>query len=105
VTGPIRKDKRLGTVTVVVDGRVAGAAALLTSRSIPKASSFDRLRSHAVVVLALIAVAAFAILMVVLAVRRRRRGRRRSEEEMQSSRENRRKSREQQRSGERGVRR
>jgi serine-type D-Ala-D-Ala carboxypeptidase (penicillin-binding protein 5/6) len=107
VTGPIRKDKRLGRVTVVVDGRVAGTAALLTSRSIPKASTFDRLRSHAVVVLALtlIAVAAFAILMVVLAVRRRRRGRRRSEEEMQSSRENRRKSREQQRSGERGVRR
>jgi D-alanyl-D-alanine carboxypeptidase (penicillin-binding protein 5/6) len=105
VTGPIRKDKRLGRVTVVVDGRVAGAAALLTSRSIPKASTFDRLRSHAVVVLALIAVAAFAILMVVLAVRRRRRSRRRSEEEMQSSRENRRNSREQQRSGERGVRR
>jgi serine-type D-Ala-D-Ala carboxypeptidase (penicillin-binding protein 5/6) len=105
VTGPIRKDKRLGTVTVVVDGRVAGTAALLASRSIPKASTFDRIRSHAVVVLALIAVAAFAILMVVLAVRRRRRGRRRSEEEMQSSRENRRKSREQQRSGERGVRR
>jgi D-alanyl-D-alanine carboxypeptidase (penicillin-binding protein 5/6) len=106
VTGPIRKDKRLGSVTVVVDGRVAGAAALLASRSIPKASTFDRLRSHAVIVLALIAVAGFAILMVVLAVRRRRRGRRRgSEEEMQSSREIRRKSREQQRSGERGIRR
>jgi D-alanyl-D-alanine carboxypeptidase (penicillin-binding protein 5/6) len=106
VTGPIRRDKRLGSVTVVVDGRVAGAAALLASRSIPKASTFDRLRSHAVIVLALIAVAGFAILMVVLAVRRRRRGRRRgSEEEMQSSREIRRKSREQQRSGERGIRR
>jgi D-alanyl-D-alanine carboxypeptidase (penicillin-binding protein 5/6) len=105
VTGPIRKDKRLGRVTVVVDGRVAGAAALLASRSIPKASTFDKLRSHAVIVLALIAVAVFAILMVVLGVRRLRRGRRLSEEEMQSSRENRRKSREQQRSGERGVRR
>ncbi len=105
VTGPIRRDKQLGRVTVVVDGRVAGSAAVLASRSIPKASTFDRLRSHAVIVLALIAVAAFAILIVVLAVRRRRRGRRPSEEEMQSSREIRRKSREQQRSGERGVRR
>jgi D-alanyl-D-alanine carboxypeptidase (penicillin-binding protein 5/6) len=105
VTGPIRKDKRLGRVTVVVDGRVAGAAALLASRSIPKASTFDKLRSHVVIVLALLAVGAFAILMIVLGVRRRRRGRRLSEEEMQSSRENRRRLREQQRNGDRGVRR
>jgi D-alanyl-D-alanine carboxypeptidase (penicillin-binding protein 5/6) len=105
VTGPIRKDKRLGRVTVVVDGRVAGAATLLASRSIPQASTFDKLRSHVVIVLALLAVGAFAILMIVLGVRRRRRGRRLSEEEMQSSRENRRRLREQQRNGDRGVRR
>ncbi len=105
VTGPIRKDKRLGRVTVVVDGRVAGGAALLASRSIPKASTFDRLRSHLVIVLALLAVGVFAILVVVLAVRRRRRGRRMSEEEMESSREIRRRVREQQRNGDREIRR
>ena len=106
VTGPIRKGKRLGRVTVVVNGRVAGAAALLASRSIPEASTFDKLRSHAVIVLALIAVAAFGILMIVLAVRRRRRRRPMSEEEMQSSREDRRRIREHQRgAGDRGARR
>jgi D-alanyl-D-alanine carboxypeptidase (penicillin-binding protein 5/6) len=100
VTGPIRRGRRLGKVTVVVDGRVAGSAPLLASRSIAKASAFDRLRSHALVVLALIAVAAFAILGIALAVRRRRRrpgGRPLSEEEMESSREKRRRLREQRR--------
>jgi D-alanyl-D-alanine carboxypeptidase (penicillin-binding protein 5/6) len=107
VTGPIPKGKRLGRVTVVVDGRVAGSAALVASRSIPEASTFDKVRSHALVVLALIAVGAFGILMVVLAVRRRRRLRRRlNEEEMESSREDRRRIREQRReAGDRGARR
>jgi serine-type D-Ala-D-Ala carboxypeptidase (penicillin-binding protein 5/6) len=106
VTGPIRKGRRLGRVTVVVDGRVAGSAGLLASRAIAKASTFDRLRSHLLLMLALIAVAAFAILVIALAVRRRRRsrprGRRSNEEEMQSSRENRRRIREQRR-GDREV--
>lgn len=105
VTGPIRKDKRLGRVTVVVHGRVAGAAALLTSRSIPDASTFDKVRSQTWVLLALIAVGAFAIMVIVLVVRRRRSARRFSEEEMQSSRENRRRIRERQRAGDRGARR
>jgi D-alanyl-D-alanine carboxypeptidase (penicillin-binding protein 5/6) len=106
VTGPIRKGNRLGRVTVVVDGRVAGSAALLASRSIPEASTFDKVRSHAVIVLALIAVGAFGILVIVLAVRRRRRRRRpRSEEEMESIREDRRRIREQRRgAGDRGAR-
>jgi D-alanyl-D-alanine carboxypeptidase (penicillin-binding protein 5/6) len=105
VTGPVRRGKRLGRVTVVVDGRVAGAAPLLASRSIPKASSFDRLRSHALAVLALIAVLGSAILVAALAVRRWRRrrsrgpGRSLSEEEMQSIRDNRRRMREQRRGG------
>jgi D-alanyl-D-alanine carboxypeptidase (penicillin-binding protein 5/6) len=107
VTGPIPMGKRLGRVTVVLDGRPAGSAALLASRSIPKASAFDRLRSHALVWLALLAIGAFAILLVVLAVRRRRRGGSPpSEEEMRSSRENRRMLREQRRdAAERRVRR
>jgi D-alanyl-D-alanine carboxypeptidase (penicillin-binding protein 5/6) len=93
VTGPIRRNRRLGRVTVVVDGRVAGGATLLASRSISEASTFDKVRSHAALVLALIAVAAFAILVIVLAVRRRRRRPRASEEEMPTSRENRRRER------------
>ncbi len=110
VTGPIRRGSRLGKVTVLVDGRVAGSAALVALRSIPKASSFDRLRSHALVVIALIAVAAFAILLVALAVHRRRRrrpgGRQLSEEEMRSIRENRRRMRDERRGdGDQGSRR
>lgn len=99
VTGPIRRGRRLGSVTVLVDGHLAGGAALLAARSIPKASAFDRLRSHAALIVALIALVGFAILLVVLAVRRRRGWRRPpSEEEMRGSREMRRRIREQQRS-------
>ena len=110
VTGPIRRGRRLGKVTVTLDGRVAGTAALFAARSIPRASAFDRLRSHRALLVALIAVAAFAILVIVLAVRHRRRSNEDaaalSEEEMQSSRENRRRLREEQRgSDDREVRR
>jgi serine-type D-Ala-D-Ala carboxypeptidase (penicillin-binding protein 5/6) len=105
VTGPIRKGMRLGRVTIVIDGRIAGAAALLASRSIPEASSFDKVRSRAKGVPALIAVGAFAILVIALVVRRRRRGPL-SEEEMRSTREKRRRTREQRRgAGGRGGRR
>jgi serine-type D-Ala-D-Ala carboxypeptidase (penicillin-binding protein 5/6) len=98
VSGPIRRGRRLGSVTVLVDGRVAGATALLAARSIPKASTFEVVRSHAVTYLALLALAALAILLVTLVVRRRRRnGRKPSEEEMESGREKRRRMREQQR--------
>jgi serine-type D-Ala-D-Ala carboxypeptidase (penicillin-binding protein 5/6) len=107
VTGPIRKGRRLGRVTVVLDGRPSGSTALVASRSVSKASAFDRLRSHVGRWLALLAIGAFAILLVALAVHRRRRGGPPpSEEEMQSSRENRRMLREQQReAAERRVRR
>jgi serine-type D-Ala-D-Ala carboxypeptidase (penicillin-binding protein 5/6) len=101
VTGPVRKGKRLGRVTVVVDGRVAGGAALLASRSIPEASTFDKLRSNAAIVLALIAVVASAILLIGLAVRwRRKRKRRLSEEEMHNRRETRRRIRDERGAGE-----
>ncbi|MGH2981706.1 MAG: D-alanyl-D-alanine carboxypeptidase family protein [Solirubrobacterales bacterium] len=99
VTGPIRRDRRLGRVTVAVDGRVAGAAALLASRSIAEASTFDKVRSQTAAVPALIAIVASAILLVVLVTRRRRRTGRPSEEEMQAIRENRRRIREQRRGG------
>jgi serine-type D-Ala-D-Ala carboxypeptidase (penicillin-binding protein 5/6) len=102
VTGPIGKGRRLGRVTVTLDGRVAGAAALLASRSLAEAGSFDKLRSNAALVAALIALGLFAILGIALAVRRLRRGRRPSEEDMQDSREQRRRIREQRRSGDRG---
>jgi D-alanyl-D-alanine carboxypeptidase (penicillin-binding protein 5/6) len=108
VTGPIPRGRRLGKVTVLIDGRVAGSSPLLASRAIAKASTFDRLRSHALALLALIAVAGFAILVIALAIRRRRRrrpgGRTSNEEEMQSIREHRRRIRAQRR-GDREARR
>jgi serine-type D-Ala-D-Ala carboxypeptidase (penicillin-binding protein 5/6) len=100
VTGPVRRGARLGRVTVIVDGREAGAAPLFAARSIPKASAFERLRSHGLLLLALLAIALSAILLVVLAVRRHRGNgspAALSEEEMASSRENRRRLREQER--------
>jgi serine-type D-Ala-D-Ala carboxypeptidase (penicillin-binding protein 5/6) len=105
VTGPIRRGKRLGRVTIRIDGRIAGGASLLASRSIPEASSFEVVRSRAKATAALILVGAFAILTLVFAVRRRRRRlRSRSEEEMRSSREKRRRIREQRRgTGDRGA--
>lgn len=109
VTGPVPRGARLGKVTVIVDGRVAGSAPLFASRAVPKASAFDRLRSHGLLLLALLAIAASAILLVVLAIRRRGGNgspTAPSEEEMESSRENRRRLREQQReSDDREVRR
>src|SRR5207237_8570881 len=69
VTGPVRRGRPLGTGIVLVDGRVAGASALLAARSIPKASTFEVIRSRALSYLALIAGVALAILLVVLVVR------------------------------------
>jgi len=104
VTGPIRRGRRLGTVRVVVDGRLAASAALLAVRGIPEASAFEKLKSRPALVAALIAVAGFAILVVVFLVRRGLRGNRPSEEDMRSSREKRRRDREQRRDGNEGTR-
>ncbi len=102
VTGPVRRGRRLGRVTITLDGRVAGAAALLAARAVPEASELEKLLSHTLAVLALIALGASAILLVGLAMRRRRRPPRASEEEMEVSREQRRRMREQRRSGAQG---
>jgi D-alanyl-D-alanine carboxypeptidase (penicillin-binding protein 5/6) len=102
VEGPVRKGARLGRVTVTVDGLRSGSAALIASRSVPEASSFDVARSWVEDKVALLAVAAFVIVVAVVAVRRRRSPIRRSEEEMRAVREQRRRIREQSRKDEVG---
>jgi D-alanyl-D-alanine carboxypeptidase (penicillin-binding protein 5/6) len=71
VEGPLRRGARLGRATVFVDGREAGAVALLAGRSVPKASAFDRARTFVADNLLPIAVAAFVILMLVAILLRR----------------------------------
>ena len=105
VTGPIRKGKRLGRVTVTVDGRPAGAAALLAAKAVSEASEFDKLRSHALLVLALIALGGSAILVAAFAIRRRMRRVHVSEEDMEEDREQRRILREQRRNDREGSQR
>jgi D-alanyl-D-alanine carboxypeptidase (penicillin-binding protein 5/6) len=105
VTGPIRKGKRLGRVTVTVDGRPAGAAALVATMAVPEASEFDKLRSHALLALALIALGGSAILVAAFAIRRRMRRVHVSEEDMEEDREQRRMMREQRRNDREGSQR
>jgi D-alanyl-D-alanine carboxypeptidase (penicillin-binding protein 5/6) len=105
VTGPVRKGKRLGRVTVTVDGRPAGAAALLAAKAVSEASEFDKLRSHALLVLALIALGGSAILVAAFAIRRRMRRVHVSEEDMEEDREQRRILREQRRNDREGSQR
>jgi D-alanyl-D-alanine carboxypeptidase (penicillin-binding protein 5/6) len=45
VEGPIRRGARIGSAIVLVDGRRAGRVRLRASRSIPKATAFDRMRT------------------------------------------------------------
>jgi D-alanyl-D-alanine carboxypeptidase (penicillin-binding protein 5/6) len=44
VEGPLRRGRKLGRAAVFVEGRRVGGVALLASRSVPKASAFDRAR-------------------------------------------------------------
>jgi D-alanyl-D-alanine carboxypeptidase len=82
VTGPVRAGAALGTATVSVDGLRAGTVKLVTSRSVPAATSFDKARGfigeHLVPLAVALAVALCAILFVAMllgrAVRRIRRG-------------------------------
>lgn len=82
VTGPVHRGAALGTATVSVDGLRAGTVKLVTSRSVPAASSFDKARGfigeHLVPLAVALAVALCAILFVAMllgrAVRRIRRG-------------------------------
>jgi D-alanyl-D-alanine carboxypeptidase (penicillin-binding protein 5/6) len=80
VTGPIRRGARLGTATVSVDGLRAGSVALVASRSVPAASSFDKARGFLGEHLVPLAIAACAILIGAMLlgrqIRRIRRGKR-----------------------------
>lgn len=80
VSGPIRRGARLGTATVSVAGLRAGTVALVASRSIPAASSFDKARGWIGEHLLLLAAAGCAILLIAIllgrSIRRIRRGKR-----------------------------
>jgi D-alanyl-D-alanine carboxypeptidase (penicillin-binding protein 5/6) len=76
VEGPIERGVRLGTATILVEGRRAGVVPLRAGRSIPEASFFDRARATVADNLIPIGIVAFVILMaaVLLLLRRRTRG-------------------------------
>ncbi|MGN6256217.1 MAG: D-alanyl-D-alanine carboxypeptidase family protein [Solirubrobacterales bacterium] len=64
VEGPLRRGRRLGRAAVFVEGRKVGSVPLLASRSIPKASAFDRARAFLADNWLPIALVAFVILML-----------------------------------------
>jgi serine-type D-Ala-D-Ala carboxypeptidase (penicillin-binding protein 5/6) len=79
VEGPIERGVVLGQATVLLDGRRVATVALRAGRSIPEASTFDRVRGFVGDHPIPIAVAMFVILMagvllLRLMLRRRRRG-------------------------------
>ncbi|HEU4393053.1 MAG TPA: D-alanyl-D-alanine carboxypeptidase family protein [Solirubrobacterales bacterium] len=63
VEGPVRRGAALGTATVFVDGRHAAAVSLRAGRSIPRASTFDRVRTFVGDNFVTIALAGFVILI------------------------------------------
>ncbi len=71
VKGPIRRDARLGTAVVRVDGLRAASVPLLAGRAVPKASTFERVRSFVEDNLLWIVLALSAILVGVVLPRRR----------------------------------
>jgi serine-type D-Ala-D-Ala carboxypeptidase (penicillin-binding protein 5/6) len=78
VAGPIERGARLGSATVLLDGRPAGTVALRAGRAVPQAGVFDRAREYVEDHPVPVAVALFVILMVgVLLYRRRARARHR----------------------------
>jgi D-alanyl-D-alanine carboxypeptidase (penicillin-binding protein 5/6) len=80
VEGPLKRSAKLGRATVFVEGRKAGSIPLLSSRSVPRASTFDRVRAFLADNWIPIAIGAFVILMIALIFRyqsvRRRKARR-----------------------------
>ncbi len=76
VEGPIRRGARLGTATVLVDGRPSARVPLRASRSIPRAGAFDRVRTFLSEHPISLAAGAFVILIgavsLVWLLRRRR---------------------------------
>jgi serine-type D-Ala-D-Ala carboxypeptidase (penicillin-binding protein 5/6) len=75
VEGPIRRGARLGTATVLVEGRRAASVPLRAGRSIPEASSFDRVRVFVEDNSIPIAITVFVILMGGVLLYRRLSGR------------------------------
>jgi len=63
VEGPVRRGARLGQATVFVDGRRVGSVPLRASRSVPKASPFDRARGFVADNSIPIGIGAFVILI------------------------------------------
>jgi len=81
VEGPIRRGRRLGAATILVDGIVAGQVGLVAGRSIPEASFVDRAgdflgNNWIPIVVAIFAIMAIGILLGRRLSRRRRRARR-----------------------------
>ncbi|HMJ72431.1 MAG TPA: D-alanyl-D-alanine carboxypeptidase family protein [Solirubrobacterales bacterium] len=72
VKGPIPRGARLGTAVVRVDGLRAAAVPLLADRTVPKASTFERVRSFVEDNLLWIVLVLSAILIAAVLLRRRR---------------------------------
>jgi serine-type D-Ala-D-Ala carboxypeptidase (penicillin-binding protein 5/6) len=86
VEGPIERGKRLGEVTVSVDGREVGTVPVVAARAADEASFLEQARGRYAGVAILIAIGAAGVILIGLVVIRRARGRRRrsSEERMRS---------------------
>jgi serine-type D-Ala-D-Ala carboxypeptidase (penicillin-binding protein 5/6) len=79
VEGPIKRGAVLGRAIVLLEGRQLGKVALRAGRSIPAASTFDRVRGfvgdHPIpIAVAVFVILMGAVLLVRLMLRRRRRG-------------------------------
>jgi len=72
VEGPLRRGARLGRAVVRVDGLPTASVPLRAGRAVPKATTFERLRSFAEDNLLWIGLALSAILIAVVLMRRRR---------------------------------
>jgi D-alanyl-D-alanine carboxypeptidase (penicillin-binding protein 5/6) len=71
VEGPLQRGARLGTASVILEGRKVGSVALRASRQLPQANLFDRARASVADNLLPIGIAAFVILMIAVILLRR----------------------------------
>lgn len=102
VEGPVRRGARIGTATVLVDGRPTDVIPLTAARAVPEATAFERVRSKVEDNPIVLFVAVCVILLVLIVVLRlfRRRGRADrgfGDDEIRSDREQRRADRESER--------
>ncbi|HEX7059760.1 MAG TPA: D-alanyl-D-alanine carboxypeptidase family protein [Solirubrobacterales bacterium] len=104
VEGPIHRGAALGRAVVYVDGLPAASVALLAGRSVPEASTFDRVRSFITGHWILTGLGVFCVILLFAAIwwRRRRRGGE-GEETIQANREQRRAERQRRREQEGAV--